>query len=57
MTVTGTADEEILTRFGIRSRGYSANVEINVTAGRPTFKHVVLEGSSLVLGARAEAVE
>ena len=57
VTVTGTADEEILTRFGIRSRGYSANVEINVTAGRPTFKHVVLEGSSLVLGARAEAVE
>ena len=57
VTVTGTSSEEMLTRFGVRSRGYSAKVEINVTAGRPTFKHVVLEASSLVLGARAEAVE
>ena len=57
VTVTGTGDDEILTRFGVRSRGYSAKVEINVTSGRPSFKHVVLEGSSLVLGARAEAVE
>ena len=57
VTVTGTADDEILTRFGVSSRGYSAKVEINVTSGRPSFKHVVLEGSSLVLGARAEAVE
>ena len=57
ITVTGTADEDILTRFGVRSRGYSAKVEINVTAGRPSFKHVVLEASSLVLGSRSEAVE
>jgi len=56
LTVTGDATEDKLTRFGIRSRGYSAKVEINVSAGRPTFKHVVVEGSSLVLGARSEDV-
>ena len=57
ITVTADSAEEMLTRFGIRSRGYSAKVEINVTVGRPSFRHVVVEGSSLVLGARSEAVE
>lgn len=57
ITIDATSAEEMLSRFGVRSRGYSARVEINVTAGRPSFRHVVLEGSSLVLGARSEAVE
>ena len=56
ITVTGDSTEDKLTRFGIRSRGYSTKIEINVSAGRPTFKHVVVEGSSLVLGARSEDV-
>ena len=56
ITVTNDSTEDKLTRFGIRSRGYSAKVEINVTTGRPTFKHIVVEGSSLVLGARSEDV-
>ena len=56
ITVSSETTEDKLTRFGIRSRGYSAKVEINVTTGRPTFKHVVVEGSSLVLGARSEDV-
>ena len=56
ITVTGDSTEDMLTRFGIRSRGYSAKVEINVSVGRPTFKHIVVEGSSLVLGARSEDV-
>jgi len=57
ITVTATSDEDLLTRFGIRNRGYSAKVEINVLVGRPVFKHVVIESASLTLGARAEAVE
>ena len=57
ITIDSTTSEEMLSRFGIRSRGYSASVEINVSAGRPTFRHVVVEGSSLVLGARSEAVK
>jgi len=57
ITVTATSDEDLLTRFGIRNRGYSAKVEINVLVGRPIFKHVVIESASLTLGARAEAVE
>ena len=56
ITVTNDSTEDKLTRFGIRSRWYSAKVEINVTTGRPTFKHIVVEGSSLVLGARSEDV-
>ena len=57
ITVTAASDKDMLTRFGVRSRGYSAKVEINVTVGRPSFRHVVVEGSSLVLGARSESVE
>ena len=57
VSVTADEDEEMLTRFGVKSRGYSAKVEINVTAGRPTFRHIVLEGTGLVMGARSEAVE
>ena len=56
ITVSGDSTEDKLTRFGIRSRGYSAKVEINVVSGRPTFKHIVVEGSSLVLGSRSEDV-
>jgi len=57
ITITGTSDESLLTRFGIRNRGFAANVEINVTSGRPTFKHAVVESASLTLGARTEGIE
>jgi len=38
------SDEEKLIRFGSgRVRGYGASVEVDVTAGRPSFRHVSLE--------------
>ena len=43
-TESASSSEEKLIRFGTgRARGYAANVEIDVTAGRPTFRHVSLE--------------
>ena len=41
---TASGTEEALLRFGTgRTRGYGAQVEINVTAGRPSFRHVSLD--------------
>ena len=41
---TADSTEEALLRFGTgRTRGYGAQVEINVTAGRPSFRHVSLD--------------
>lgn len=38
------SDEEKLIRFGSgRARGYGANVEIDISAGSPSFRHVSLE--------------
>ena len=41
---TADSTEEALLRFGTgRTRGYGAQVEINVSAGRPSFRHVSLD--------------
>jgi len=41
---TASGTEEALLRFGTgRTRGYGAQVEINVTSGRPSFRHVSLD--------------
>ena len=43
-TESATTSEEKLIRFGSgRARGYAASVEIDVQAGRPSFRHVALE--------------
>ena len=48
-------EEEALFRFGTgRTRGYGAEVEINVTAGRPSFRHVSLEAIGVGANARRE---
>ena len=47
--------EEKLIRFGSgRARGYAANVEIDVTAGRPSFRHVSVEAIAGGANARRE---
>jgi hypothetical protein len=52
---TASGTEEALLRFGTgRVRGYGANVEINITAGRPSFRHVSLEAIGNGLNARRE---
>lgn len=41
---SASASEEKLIRFGTgRSRGYAANVEVSISAGRPIFRHISLE--------------
>ena len=46
-TENASGSEEKLIRFGTgRARGYAANVEVDVTAGRPVFRHVSLEAIS-----------
>jgi hypothetical protein len=55
LTHTASGTEEALLRFGTgRTRGYGAQVEINVTAGCPSFRHVNLEAISDGLNARRE---
>ena len=52
---TASGTEEALLRFGTgRTRGYGAQVEINVTAGCPSFRHVNLEAIANGLNARRE---
>jgi len=52
---TADGTEEALFRFGTgRTRGYGAEVEINVTAGRPSFRHVSLEAIGAGAAARRE---
>jgi hypothetical protein len=52
---TADSTEEALLRFGTgRTRGYGAQVEINVTAGCPSFRHVNLEAIANGLNARTE---
>ena len=51
---SGSAEEKLI-RFGSgRARGYAANVEIDVTAGRPSFRHVSLEAIAGGANARRE---
>lgn len=55
MTHTASGTEEALLRFGTgRVRGYGASVEIDVTAGRPSFRHISLEAIASGLNARRE---
>ena len=57
LSYSATADEELLLRFGTgRARGYAAQVELNVTSGRPKFRHVSVEGTQSGLNARREVV-
>lgn len=51
-TYTATGTEEVLVRFGARQRGYSANVEVNVTAGSPSFRHVAIQATGQALSQR-----
>ena len=52
---TADGTEEALFRFGTgRTRGYGANIEINVTAGRPSFRHLSLEAIGVGANARRE---
>lgn len=52
---TASGTEEALLRFGTgRTRGYGCQVEINVTAGCPSFRHVNVEAIADGLNARRE---
>ena len=51
-TYTASGTEEVLVRFGARQRGYSANVEVNVTAGSPSFRHVAIQATGQALSQR-----
>ena len=52
---TADSTEEALLRFGTgRTRGYGAQVEINVTAGTPSFRHVSLDAIADGLNIRTE---
>ena len=45
----GTTEDKII-RFGMaRARGYSANLEIDVTAGRPEIRHCLVEATGVGL--------
>ena len=55
LTHTATGTEEALFRFGTgRTRGYGANIEVSVTAGRPSFRHLSLEAIGVGVNARRE---
>ena len=54
LTEVATAAEDTLYRFGLRRRAYSLNLEINVTAGRPTFRHIAVEASGEGMRTRKE---
>jgi hypothetical protein len=47
-TESTSSTEDKIIRFGLsRARGYSANLEIDVTAGRPTIRHCLVEASGV----------
>jgi len=55
LTHTATGTEEALFRFGTgRIRGYGAQVEIQVSIGTPSFRHVSLDAIANGLNIRAE---
>ena len=55
LSYTGPADGDDVIRFGSgRIRGIGANVEINVTAGRPKFRHVSLQAIAHGLNIRTD---
>lgn len=45
-THTATGSEESTLRYGVRQRGYSCNVEVDVTAGSPEFRYIQLSGTT-----------
>ena len=45
-TIAATATEENIKKFSIKRPGYSCSVQLDVTAGRPAFRHCLVEGSS-----------
>ncbi|ANS05253.1 hypothetical protein [uncultured Mediterranean phage] len=54
LSYTAAADEEALVRFGSRARGFSCNVEVTISAGSPTFRHVSIDATEGALSARRE---
>lgn len=55
LTHTKNGAEDSLLRFGSgRARGYAASVEVDVTVGRPSFRHVSLEAIAGGANARRE---
>ena len=52
LTHTASSTEDTLFRFGGRRRGYSANLELTISAGNPTIRHLLMQGSVGQLGAR-----
>ena len=49
-TESASATADKILRFGLaRTRGYSANLEIDVTVGRPTIRHAVVEATGVGL--------
>ena len=49
-TESASATEDKILRFGLaRTRGYSANLEIDVTAGRPEIRHCLVEATGVGL--------
>jgi hypothetical protein len=55
LTHTADGTEEALFRFGTgRTRGFGASIEINVTSGRPSFRHLSLEAIGVGANARRE---
>ena len=55
LSYTGGSTEEALLRFsGGRKRGYSGNIELDVSVGRPSFRHVQVEAEGQGLNARRE---
>ncbi len=45
-TIAATATEENIKKFSIKRPGYAVALQLDVTAGRPTFRHCLVEGSS-----------
>ena len=45
-TIAGTATEEQINKFSIKRPGYACSLQLDVTAGRPTFRHLTIEASS-----------
>lgn len=51
---TATGTEDALFRFGSRQRGYSASVEVTISAGNPKIRHLLVRGASNQLNGRRE---
>lgn len=55
LTENSSTSEDKLLRFGSnRKRGFAASVEVNITAGRPSFRHVAVEGTKMGINSRRE---